>query len=221
MNLFRLTHRAPLIQEAQKDTEKMLELGQDVFRHLTQAWTGETDPDQLEELKKQDKLINSLHRGVRKKVYEHLSLTGNESLFAALVLLSIVDDSERIGDYGKNIAELISFNPGRLDFGKYQETFERVWNQSTEMFENTIKAIRDDDEKSALKVMEAYVPISNTVDDLIERMFKEESGDTIKREYVALMLLMRYFKRVDAHLKNIASTVVNPFHRIGYKAKSK
>lgn len=197
----------------------MLELGQGMFRQLTQAWTGETQPGELDELKKQDKTINFLHREVRRKVYEHLSLTGNESLFSALVLLSVVDDSERIGDYGKNIAELVSFTPGSLDFGKYADVFERVWKQSNEMFENTIKAIRDDDEKSALLVMDAYVPISNTVDDLIERMFREENGDMIKREYVALMLLMRYFKRVDAHLKNIASTVVNPFHRIGYKAK--
>jgi len=32
---------------------------------------------------------------------------------------------------------------------------------------------------------------------------------------------LRYLKRVSAHLKNVATSVVNPYHRIGYKEKKK
>jgi hypothetical protein len=31
---------------------------------------------------------------------------------------------------------------------------------------------------------------------------------------------MRYLKRVSAHLKNVASSVVNPYHRIGFREKT-
>jgi hypothetical protein len=31
------------------------------------------------------------------------------------------------------------------------------------------------------------------------------------------VLLLRYMKRVAAHLKNVCSAEVNPFHRIGYR----
>jgi len=32
-------------------------------------------------------------------------------------------------------------------------------------------------------------------------------------------LYMRYLKRVSAHLKNVATSVVNPYHRIGFREK--
>jgi len=38
-------------------------------------------------------------------------------------------------------------------------------------------------------------------------------------DYAAAALYLRYLKRIAAHLSNIASSVVNPFHRIGYKPK--
>ena len=31
------------------------------------------------------------------------------------------------------------------------------------------------------------------------------------------VLIMRYFKRVNAHLKNSATSVINPFHEIGFR----
>jgi hypothetical protein len=34
---------------------------------------------------------------------------------------------------------------------------------------------------------------------------------------VTTVLYLRYLKRVSAHLKNIASSVVNPFDRIGFR----
>jgi phosphate uptake regulator len=40
-----------------------------------------------------------------------------------------------------------------------------------------------------------------------------------KPEAVTLALYVRYLKRVGAHLNNIASSIVNPFPRIGFKPK--
>jgi len=34
---------------------------------------------------------------------------------------------------------------------------------------------------------------------------------------MAYVLIVRYIKRVSAHLHNIASATGGPFHRIGYK----
>ena len=36
---------------------------------------------------------------------------------------------------------------------------------------------------------------------------------------VAAALYIRYLKRISAHLMNIASSVVNPFERIGFKSE--
>ena len=34
-----------------------------------------------------------------------------------------------------------------------------------------------------------------------------------------MALYLRYLKRVSAHIKNVATSVVNPYHRIGYREK--
>ena len=36
-----------------------------------------------------------------------------------------------------------------------------------------------------------------------------------------LAIYLRYLKRVSAHLKNVATSVVNPYHRIGFREKEK
>ena len=36
---------------------------------------------------------------------------------------------------------------------------------------------------------------------------------------VTVALYLRYLKRVSAHLKNVATSVVNPYHRIGFREK--
>ncbi|NIR50713.1 hypothetical protein GWO43_19185, partial [candidate division KSB1 bacterium] len=38
-------------------------------------------------------------------------------------------------------------------------------------------------------------------------------------EAVPLALYLRYLKRVAGHIQNVASSIVNPFHRIKYQDK--
>lgn len=219
MKLFRSVPRSNLIHEAHDEAVTMLELGREFFDLVTNLYLENSPKEKLEEIKRKDKIINKIHRSVRRKVYEHLSITGNQDLFASLVLLSVVDDSERIGDYDKNIADVFYLLPRKLDFGQYHAIFDQVIHQTRGLFADTLKAFRDDDEKSAARVLELYGSISDTCDDTIEEIIKDESRDTIEKDLVAFILLMRYLKRVAAHLKNVSSTIINPFHRIGYKAK--
>ena len=48
---------------------------------------------------------------------------------------------------------------------------------------------------------------------MIERDIPEIPG----REAVATALYVRYLKRISSHLKTIASSVVNPFEKIGFR----
>jgi len=56
---------------------------------------------------------------------------------------------------------------------------------------------------------------------MIKALVQGKVEDLECREYAALALYTRYLKRPAAHLSNIASSLVNPFHRIGYKPKAK
>ena len=55
-----------------------------------------------------DVQVNKLEREIRKKVVAHLSIQGNRSdVPYSLLLMSLVKDVERLGDYAKNLAEVI------------------------------------------------------------------------------------------------------------------
>ena len=44
-----------------------------------------------------------------------------------------------------------------------------------------------------------------------------EATKLTAREVVVLALTIRFVKRIGAHLSNLASSVVNPFDRIGFR----
>ncbi len=218
MNIFRSKPKSNLLQECIEDTVRMLDMGHEMFQLVTTALVEDSPPEDVKTIKKMDKEMNRLHRDVRRKVYEHLSLTGTQDLYYSLVLLSVVDDTERVGDYDKNIAEIITIIPRRLDFGEYTQRFNNLWERTNVFFDATLTAFREDDETKARFVLEHYGHLSDTCDDMIDEILAGES-ETIKRDLVALIMLVRFFKRVNAHLKNIASTLTNPFHQIGYRPK--
>ena len=55
--------------------------------------------------------------------------------------------------------------------------------------------------------------------DGIIQLVNEKIKNLSPGEYATLALYTRYLKRTSAHLTNIASSIVNPFHRIGFKPK--
>ena len=56
---------------------------------------------------KQDVKINKLQRKIRKRVMLHLSVQANSpDLPYCLVLISLIKDVERIGDYAKDLSEI-------------------------------------------------------------------------------------------------------------------
>jgi phosphate transport system protein len=208
-----------LVTIALKNAIIMLELGQEMFSLVTDSLVKDTEPEKARNIKQMDKEINKIHREVNRQIFEHLAISPNKNLFPSLVLLTVVKDSERIGDYNKNIAELLEMMPEHLDLEKYSDTFQKLWRETTQMFDEAIRAFKEENEQLAHKVLEEYTHISKICDEIIVQILTEGKSKGIKKDLVFLVLLMRYFKRVNAHLKNIASTVVNPFHRIGYKFK--
>ena len=50
-----------------------------------------------------DQEVNALQIDTRKKVLEHLTISPEQDVTASLVLITIIVDVERIGDFAKNI----------------------------------------------------------------------------------------------------------------------
>ncbi len=221
MSLFKKSDNVPdgLVELAKNDTVEMLKIGWNMFIVVTESLVQNTTEKHYEDIKKTDKEINRLQRKVRRQVFEHLSISKGKDLFFSLILLNVVDDSERIGDYNKNIAEVVTLLPHKLELGNYQSSFDVIFKQTRDNFDKTIMAFIDDGEERAKEILRDYSFISDQCDDMIETILTDKSSKTVTKDILAFVLLMRFFKRVNAHLKNIASTVVNPFDRIGYKYK--
>lgn len=209
-----------LVQQARQETIHALDSGKEMFIIVTQALKEETSPEVLNKVHEMDKKINREHRDVRKKIYEHLSISRGNDLFRSLVLLSVVDDVERIGDYSKNIGDIVEMVPGKLDFGEYESNFEVAKTQTIELFDLTRHAFANCDEAVAAQVAEKYGEISkNCKTTLRNVMARAHELECVPSFYLSLVLMLRYMRRVCAHLSNISSSVINPFHRIGYQMK--
>ena len=150
-------------------------------------------------------------------VFEHLSLSSQSDLLLGLQILNIVIDIERIGDIIKNIADVGEFLPGQIDFGEHAKDFEGLEKDTKEIFKLTLEGLMETDSKKGEEVTIRYESVAKRCDQAIKEMLRSDDSHMVEKNYVAMALLFRYVKRINAHLKNIATTLVNPFHRIGYR----
>lgn len=216
-----LKKMSSLVEQAENEFYEMLEMGHTMFQIMTEYIMKRKDENTMLNIKEMDKEMNKKHRDVRKKIYEHLTFTQGKDLFISLVLLSVVDDLERIGDYTKNILDTSNMLDHDLKFEKYDNLFKELWGKTDYFYKNTEKAFLDNDEKLAATIVEEYKDIAQLCEDSVYQILHEDKSKSIDKDIVILLIIIRHFKRVNAHLKNIASAVVNPFHRIGYKVKQK
>lgn len=163
-----------------------------------------------------DKKINQFERDVRRKVMTHLAISGNEDLGSGLILISVVVDIERIGDYTKNIYELAINHPKKLQGFSFEKDLLQIENNTRNLFNDTIKTFKNQNLDEARKIMKDYKKgISKQCDQITNTIISSEL-DIDANSAAAIALYSRYLKRISAHSRNLISSIVNPFERIGY-----
>ena len=92
---------------------------------------------------------------------------------------------------------------------------------TSEVFHDTIEAFRNSDEDLARQVMDDYKEeISADSEKMTDDIIGGAVSDLKSPEAAAVVLYARFLKRIGSHSRNIATSIVNPFHRIGYNEKS-
>jgi len=208
--------RKSLLQEALEDSWLMLRIDKEMFdasiKSLGEEETSEVNVD----IYKRDREINRLEQQVRKKVLTHLAVSGQAELTSGLTLVSIISDIERVGDYTKNIYELAKEHPRQLSAGDWEEEMKHNERRVSESFESLIQALRASDANKAQSIINNMAEVKKMCDNFISALLtKKQKFET--QEAVALALYLRYLKRVAAHIQNVTSTIVNPFHLIKYR----
>jgi phosphate transport system protein len=208
-----------LMDRAYQRSFEMLDITQEMFLKAKESLRFRSDSEVDINVREKDKVINSFEREVRRDVFSHLAIRGAEKLPSGLVLVSIIIDIERIGDYAKNMIDLALNHPGMLHGGKFEGDLRRVETAVEENFINTRKCFELGDSSIAMRLLEKYKWINSVCDEALVALIKEEDKDISPGDAVALAIYFRWLKRINSHLRNITTSVVNPFDRIGFEPK--
>ena len=208
-----------LLSQAWEESFKMMVLSNEMFsaaiRYLRRGEKIKT----LKNLKKRDREINEFQKSVRKKVVTHFSISQKvEDFPSGLVLLNIVVDVERLGDYTKNILDLAIHYPDPLVSEDCLNSLKEIEDDILSRFTDTLTAIEQQDEKLAKKLLKSYrKSFSNISDKIVNDGISGKQGYKDQKEAASVTLYARYLKRVGGHLKNITTTMLNPYEEIGYR----
>ena len=208
-----------LLDAAFNVTLTMLEFDHQMYNAARETLR-ESDTDQLPfDIRKTDRKINRYERQVRRKVLTHLTIAGTQNLAPGLALVSIVIDVERIGDYTKNIVGLATQHKKRLRGGVYESSLQKVESTNDETFLKVFDVLKNQDKKKGRKIMQIEESTAKIAESIITGMITAKDKKLNTSDAVCLCLYARYLKRINAHLTNIASSIVNPFPRIGFREK--
>ena len=208
-----------LLSQAWEDSISMLNLSHAVFLKSLDSFNSNDSKEEVRALKREDKKINDFQMTVRRKVLTHFSLeTNSRQVPNGLILVDMVMDIERIGDYCKNISDLTIMNKEVINYGDLSDDLTSMELEVKSRFSSTVQVIENQDEDLARSLIENYKQtVSSVSDKIVENIIMGDAQLESHTQSASLVLYSRYLKRIGAHLKNITSTVVNTYDRIGYE----
>jgi len=208
------------LSEMFDDFDGMLEETHWMFHRAVEVFFSRVDWQAVQDpLYERDKKVNKAERRIRAQIVKHLTVQPGTNLAACLVLMSVVKDAERIGDYCKNIFEVGKFYTREFSGKQYLEPLERIRAHVEDLFVRTKRAFNESDVDEAREVLKAFGTFSKECDGLIQDLLQQRDHVPTD-EGVAYSLLARHMKRIGAHLSNIATAVVSPVHRLDYADES-
>lgn len=204
-------------EEALQYFEQMLEDGRYMFETASNALLAGTDPEIVkEDLWATDKRINALERRIRRRVITHLTMHGTGAVSSDLVLMSIVKDAERIGDYCKNVFDLALLDrecaPDALD------NLLDAKSKTTRLLAKARNIYQSEDIEDAKAYIEQADELAQHCERQAVAMVLRDDADG---KSAITALTYRYFKRILAHSLNIITSLVMPVDQLDYYDEDK
>lgn len=206
--LFGSGKRSSLVEAAFKDVTKML---QQSAKMLDLSLAALLDNEDLQvDLDDMDDVVDEGERMVRRTILQHLSVNPEQDLVASLILVSMVQDAERVGDFARGLGEVVQLARSPRE-GAFAEELRTLSQRVRPMFEVCEAAFRQDDSKLALQVMNEHSEIKKAMKEYTARVAESDLEADMAIVYATGARILR---RISAHLSNIASSVVQPYDRI-------
>jgi phosphate uptake regulator len=204
------------LREMRSQFVDMVSAGRHAFDIATAAFLGQTELDAIQrDLFKTDKRINRAERQIRRELVVHATVHGVSEFPQCLVLMSIVKDAERMGDLAKNVFDLAKLAP-ESPSDDNRETMQRLKDGILPLVQDCCEAVEGNDQEQAVGVIVRAKEIEDQCDSLVADLIGKSGGELMAPAYV---LAYRYFKRMASHCRNIASSVVQPVHKLDFTSK--
>jgi phosphate uptake regulator len=214
-DLFKTWRGQGLLSNTLDEFVKMLDNAHWMYTRAATALWEESDVEGYKKaIRDRDILVNKAERRIRKKVIRHLAINPGKDVNQSLVLMSVVKDAERLGDYAKNMIEVSEYRKTYRDQNELVPRFKAIQTEIEWMFEHVGQAFRDGDEKEGRSIVTKMNKVTEECDHLIEEILNTD-GLTV-RQGASYALLARYYKRFAAHLGNIATSIIMPTHKLDY-----
>ena len=195
------------------DFTNMLKEAEYIFDKATQLWWSQKCvEDDHAQIYSRDRKINEEEQRIRRRLIEHLSINPRQDFTACLVFMSVIKDAERVGDYCKNIYELSCILKSPFD-DNLVSTLKDIENQIREGLKEIAAVFSEADVKKASSLMQRHGKISSECESLIRSMVKQALPVD---KAICYTLLLRYYKRISAHIANVASAIVNPVEKLDF-----
>lgn len=200
--------RSTLIESAFDDISSMLQRSGQM---LDLALAALLDNQPLEhDLDEMDDAVDESERMVRRSVLEHLSFNPRQDLVSSLVLVSMVQDAERIGDFARGIGEIVPL-AGAPRSGPFAERLRASARELRPLFGETERGFRDGDPERSRLVMEKATELKAE----LQRFTADVAASDLTADMaVVYASAARILRRIGSHLSNIASSVAQPYDRI-------
>jgi phosphate uptake regulator len=126
--------------------------------------------------------------------------------------MSIVKDAKCLGDYAKNLFDLAKLAPCAPE-GEHRENFSQLRNEVLAPLKGCSSAFDALDQDTATRVIVSAKDIEDRCDEFVSNLVRAPAGDAMAPSWV---LTYRYDERIASHSPNIASSVVQPLHKLDF-----
>ena len=201
---------------AQAEFMEMLQRTQTMFKDAKRGvWDSALTPEERQNLYRSDRRVNKLERSVRRRVLVAMNTQGSATdLNNCVLLLHVVKDAERIGDYCKNLSELRDYDERDLGSDEVAATLRGIADELEEIFDATLPVMSPDgDIDTAVELLQSARELCKRCDQQLLRIAKSDKDPSAVTVHV---LLTRFYKRIAAHLSNVLSAAVMPLHKLDY-----
>lgn len=206
------------IVEVENKLTKMLLDGREVYDTAMDAlFGGGKSKETKKELRTTDQGINAAEQDVRRDLMIHASLHDTTDLPLVLAYMSTVKDAERVGDYAKNVYDLVKYGadfkdaPDREELEAYRDRVSQLLGDAADVF-------RAQDAEAAQGLIDKADGFLDDYDDHVKRAYRYEGPAS---EAVSRALYYRYLKRITAHVMNFLTSLVMPVDRLDYYDEEK